>query len=83
MFRENPDGITIRVQKVLIAAGFRDEEEEAEIVNEADSKGKSDAPIDSDSQNGVAIVRGTFTLREKKDYGEQASVTFTVSALHG
>ncbi|HEY1719148.1 MAG TPA: tyrosine-type recombinase/integrase [Verrucomicrobiae bacterium] len=64
MYQENPDGITMRVQKILIAAGFQDDEEEAEFPNGTETEGKSKAQ--GDSQNDAAVVRGTLHVARKE-----------------
>jgi integrase len=73
MYQENPDGITVRVKKVLIAAGFQDDEE-SEIVDKPDTAKETDTPAPNLPQSDVATVfRGAIHV-ERKEGLRRASV---------
>jgi len=72
MYLENPDGITWRVQKVLAAAGFRDDELEA--ANEKGAEHELDQPKTSSDKSGKKPVsRGEIHV-ERKEGLRRASV---------
>ncbi len=72
MYQENPDGITWRVQKVLAAAGFRDDE--LETANENAIEQESDKPISpSNKSAGTSAFRGEIHM-ERKEGLRRASV---------
>lgn len=64
MYQENPDGITARVQKVLIAAGFQDDDELA-AAGAADAERRKGVRA-SDAGGGVTVVRGGIHVARKE-----------------
>lgn len=65
MYQDNPDGITARVQKILIAVGFRDNE--SEIVDEPKAEGNPDTAVQNASQNSKPVViRGGIHVARKE-----------------
>lgn len=64
MYQENPDGITIRVQKVLIAAGFRDEDKVSENGDGADAENKTNASFQSTNGEAVAPLGSIHMTRK-------------------
>jgi integrase len=67
MYQENPDGITWRVQKILAAAGFRDEEQPSQTTNKDSRKqnGTTLPPI-SHKSGEADISRGEIHVARKK-----------------
>lgn len=67
MYQKNPDGITWRVQKVLAAAGFRDDEEPVPTTNGTNVAQISDASLQPLDQNRkTQPVRGTIHIVRKE-----------------
>jgi len=72
MYQENPDGITWRVQKVLAAAGFRDEE--SETADDNNVRHEFDTQKTSSDKNGKrSVSRGEIHV-ERKEGLRRASV---------
>ena len=72
MYLENPDGITWRVQKVLAAAGFRDDE--LDVANDKGAGHELDTPKASSDKNGKkSVSRGEIHV-ERKEGLRRASV---------
>jgi len=65
-YLENPDYITDKVKKILLAAGFQDDEE-SEITDETATKNKLDSTIQNASRNGEVVVsRGALHVARKE-----------------
>ena len=68
MYKENPDGITWRVRKVLAAAGFRDDEVgEKDVAGENGETQKSVTLVSPSDINGeVPVCRGEIHVARKE-----------------